>query len=763
MKGLRTICLCKLIFTVSFPAFAQLELPDALQGNPLEDKTVGETPDNPFLPIHSFGMEGVIQDEITGVSATNATHLPSVDGYVGQAIYFDGTSSAEVPIDLYPTSMPDMTIAMMVRADPLPEDPDELISVPTSGYIFSDGDSFIILNNQKKSSAFLSAFSAGAQVHDSSMFQVPHGAWHMIAMTRKIEKRTNADGVKTFHAVLGFYVNGRFKQGIAEIAETEEEVQKELGSEPPLFTLASFRQRSTKLRGAIDHMIIYDWSMDKEELDEVRGRFRQAAGNEWLNSQGVTAQPIEASQAPPNSIDGGIAGSGADEVSEELTLGYDEAPPELLSRGESTDGAGLAGQDADTTREAISEFSQNPHEQLMREAEETRRREAATDTAIESSGLVGAGSPTVAPSVATADETQELIASQEGREMLQSADWRIEGMVPNSQDKSTLYPGDEVTLKVRISKDDPANKIPSVRLVTNVGPGTPSPSYDLTINTAQAKPTDERDVPITLPVPETLAFEEGATQLVWRPKVWLNAPDGLPLRDAIAGNHNRDLAITVLRSAPSTDCPTASQDLDGSRTASACLSSTGVPRGLPDSDTSADSTPVEQIGDGLVATAPSGRAEWNNETVLSERVGVLNIYLYEKNDKPCDLRFNGRKLGPCAGQGEGKLSSPRAPRASGESLVTTGLQVCHRKANGRVKGLRLWERPRTESGAVGIEEYFDPIFERTNCNDWQRRVDCPEGTYGVGIRPHWRDGSGLAPMGYLVGLQLICAPSEPQS
>ena len=206
--------------------------------------------------------------------------------------------------------------------------------------------------------------------------------------------------------------------------------------------------------------------------------------------------------------------------------------------------------------------------------------ERADATPVAGAGAIGASDPAFEAPVQGADDAQDLIASEEGQDLLQSADWRIEGMVPNSADKAPLYPGDEVTVKIRISKDDPANKIPSVRLVADVGPGVPNPTYDLTINTAAAKPTDEREVPITLPVPTNLEFADGATQTYWRPRIWLNAADGLPLIDSTSDNHTRDLLIPVENPEVSAECGERIQNSDGTYTTTQCLISQAPPQAL---------------------------------------------------------------------------------------------------------------------------------------------------------------------------------------
>jgi len=166
---------------------AQINAPNPLAGR------IAEGVDNPLGPIHVFQMDGSVKDDVENISATTSNNVTSVKGYIGGAMHFDGTSYAEVPIAVSALDVPDMTFVAMVKSDDLPDGPDELSAVASSGYILSVGagnalDTDIILSHQNKGSANIYTRSASAYVGDFKLFATPQGVWYMVAMTRKIEK-----------------------------------------------------------------------------------------------------------------------------------------------------------------------------------------------------------------------------------------------------------------------------------------------------------------------------------------------------------------------------------------------------------------------------------------------------------------------------------------------------------------------------------------------------------------------------------------------
>jgi hypothetical protein len=577
MKIFRTPLSLLLALTLPGTLYAQSELTDGL--------------------IAHLPLDGDIVDVVSGAKPTVLEGTGRVEGKIGGAIQFDAKSYVQLPIDISPQAVPELTITMWVRPDPLPDDPE--LAFNSLGYLLSDGDGLIMITNQQKPIPYFEAYSTGTAVHGSNNPGM-RGGWQLLAITRTIEDRTTDDGEMLPHTVLTLYSNGR----VSEAAR----IHKDISILPYISLGRKSKGHSYVYRGAIDDIRVYARAMTP---DEIRA---SAMPSSDVPIAGTRAGDMLEGTGPPPMPYGGPMDIGIDATS--LTPGADEA-----------DGASASdivpGSDSSSMDEPPERFGQPPSAETLAErfADSGSQQDAINDIAIDNStlggnvsgpsidagaidqgtefeappivtderadatpvagaGAIGASDPAFEAPVQGADDAQDLVASAEGQDLLQSADWRIEGMVPNSADKAPLYPGDEVTVKIRISKDDPANKIPSVRLVADAGPGVPNPTYDLTINTAAAKPTDEREVPITLPVPANLEFADGATQTYWRPRIWLNAADGLPLIDSTSDNHTRDLLIPVENPEVSAECGERIQNSDGTYTTTQCLISQAPPQAL---------------------------------------------------------------------------------------------------------------------------------------------------------------------------------------
>jgi len=255
---------------VGSSVLAQISTPNPLAGR------IPDGVENPLGPIHVFQMDGSVKDDVENITATASNNVTSVEGYIGGAMHFDGTSYAEVPIAVSALDVPDMTFVAMVKLDDLPDDPDELSAVASSGYILSVGAgnalaTDIILSHQNRGSANIYARSASAYVGDSELFATRQGIWHMVALTRKIEDRTTDDGEKTPHTILNLYINGRIKD---KESVTE---YKSKSVAPKIFFGAYSAGSGSKFRGSIDQVAFYDRALSKGELDEMRGHLRQSS------------------------------------------------------------------------------------------------------------------------------------------------------------------------------------------------------------------------------------------------------------------------------------------------------------------------------------------------------------------------------------------------------------------------------------------------------------------------------------------------------
>lgn len=215
MCSQRNIFLILLMLGLSGVTMAQGNLPDALQGNPLEDKMIGGKPDSPFGPIHFFPLDGTIVDQITGATPADHQRITRAEGYFGSAVYFDGTGYASLPVDVGIEAMPNFNIVAMVKPGVLPDDPDLIELIPKSGYIFGDGIwGLVCLTSQDKLNPIFRAYSEGANIVNANHLALRNG-WQMVALARKIEKRPNDEGQPVDHTILTLFNNGRATEMVA--------------------------------------------------------------------------------------------------------------------------------------------------------------------------------------------------------------------------------------------------------------------------------------------------------------------------------------------------------------------------------------------------------------------------------------------------------------------------------------------------------------------------------------------------------------------
>ncbi len=151
-------------------------------------------------------------------------------------------------------------------------------------------------------------------------------------------------------------------------------------------------------------------------------------------------------------------------------------------------------------------------------------------------------------------------------------------------------------------------------------------------------------------------------------------------------------------------------------------------------------------GAGDVDSAP-------NERVLSAIRGG------ERSDRPCilELRYHAFDLDP---DGDASVRSgtnntstlgsgcnaPDKTVAAPVGSVITGLRVCQRRQNGRLKGVAIRFQSVEADGRGGVVSRF---YDRPNCNEWSRWVECPGDQVATGVVAHWRDAA-------IVGMALQC-------
>lgn len=739
--------------------------------NAVETADLRSTANSSNELIAHLPMDGSIVDKVSGATPTTITGTSPTEGKIGGAIHFDGTAFVQLPVDLSPQAHPELTITMWVRPDPLPEDPVLRKWFYPNAYLVSDGDGMLMIGNQQKDILYFGAYSTGAAISNSNHPGM-RGGWQLLAITRRVEDRTTDNGDVRPHTVLTLYSNGRVSESAG--------IQHDKTIKPYISLGASSAGSSGKFHGAIDDVRAYSKALSPEEIRTVTaaepgadrdvGRAATNTGSAGGNSTGAITtyggpveMGIDATSVEPSESSQG-----------DQTLGLGDSsswePSDRFGQLPTADDIVGSFDDDEARREAAAEIAVDgsplPDALPPSAVDTTATNDGAdfeapvlvTDQRAEAepgagAGAIGANNPTFTPPVSTADETEELIASDDGRALLQSADWRIEGMVPNSADKTELYPGDEVTIKIRISKDDPANKIPDVRLVTNVGPGTPSPSYNLTINTAEANPTEERDIPITLPVPENLEFAEGSSQVSWRPRVWLNTQAGMPLRDATTDNHSRELALIVMNGVANNNCTEVVEREDGTRVTRPCLDQEGSTVQVYIDHSILVSTNLKFAGD--------HEDDARELMVFENTQGALRqIRIKESEDKPCDIvigdSFDGYMVSDqCTSRSVLTIDSNHDLNV-GDDRVITGLKVCRNDADNRLKGFQVETREILQDGSLSISTKLESEVTHPNCAKWTAFSRCATGTAAAGLEVMWNTGTRYARQDFIHSIDLMC-------
>jgi len=220
-------------------------------------------------PMHFFPLDGSVVDLITGVTPTQAEGYTAAEGFIGGAIHLDGTGVIDLPVDLASEAVADLTIVAMVKPDALPDDANLRREISATGYVVSDSKGLIYLSNQNKDVARFAAYSTNAVISNSD-HPVLRDGWQMIALTRKREDRTTADGEVKAHTVLTLFSNGQVSETVS--------IWKDDGAAPTLRLGAISAGNSYKFRGSIDHLSIFDRALTPDELREMNRSLRQSRG-----------------------------------------------------------------------------------------------------------------------------------------------------------------------------------------------------------------------------------------------------------------------------------------------------------------------------------------------------------------------------------------------------------------------------------------------------------------------------------------------------
>jgi hypothetical protein len=150
----------------------------------------------------------------------------------------------------------------------------------------------------------------------------------------------------------------------------------------------------------------------------------------------------------------------------------------------------------------------------------------------------------------------------------------------------------------------------------------------------------------------------------------------------------------------------------------------------------------------------------------TETAYATTMEVWERGNRPCMIVLGAQIRGERAATvGSGPpcdATESRRQLQVGMGAPITGIEVCQRRTNDRVKGLRAtarrWDLTASE---LRFREEREEDDEAPNCNgNWQEAVSCPSGFVASGAVAHWenqgRSGPTAPPMDALVGVELIC-------
>jgi hypothetical protein len=436
--------------------------------------------------------------------------LQIVAGKFGGAVHLDGKSYVTIPVDLNPDVIPDTTISMWVKTDPPPDDPALAKQLPNALFVLSES---IGLSNLGNDSTYFYARSLNNSVVGPKHV-VRRGQWQHVALVRWIEDRPGRDGNKIPHVVSQLHTGGRMTESAVPFKGQDMHVDLYLGTGSPRY--------EHMFRGAVDELRIYERALTEDEVKELAksgsGQYSPAVKTESLPDAAVdrsstTSSPLDM----PSSVNPAVLPDSPDAVT-------------------------------------LPTYGDN--------------RDAATPvTTLPEAG----GNPSVEQPNENLDEFDDRVDDPEFQDSLKAVDWNVKGMVPLTQEeKANIYPGSIVTVKIRVEKDDPANKIPDIKLVLK-GEQSRAESVSVQEITSEQEPTASLEIPMTFTIPQDFVFDREGEIGTYHADTWLLTANGFPLQDTVTENNSRRLSIPVMQPQKVAECGESHVNSDGTHSTAQCL------------------------------------------------------------------------------------------------------------------------------------------------------------------------------------------------
>lgn len=660
--------------------------------------------------IAHLPLDGSIVDKVSGVTPTVLVGTGPTEGKIDGAVQFDGSSFVQLPIDISPQALPELTITMWVKPDRLPDDPELRKAFYPNAYLLSDGNGLLTIGNQQKDIPYYSAYSLGASISNSNHPGM-RGGWQLLAITRRTEDRTTDEGDVWPHTVLTLYSNGRVTEKAG--------IRKEKAITPYLSLGASSKGSSGKFRGAIDDVRVYSKAMSNEEI--------RASASQQNPTRAEGIRTASSGQSGENDSSGRVAGTPTyDQVGREQTFPGDmfdgdeeQFPGDMFDGEETAESTAGAPESAEDPLLGGSATGVDPRAGVGSIGASGPASSMPVSTVDE--GEAAPYSPFDGPDIDAPDLTDDLDPNFEF-----TGDWAIRSV--KRQGSEDLYPGSKLVVAVDIEKNDPDGRFPSVRL--RVGSGVPTPV------------SSTKRILISLEVPEIFSVPIPTASGSFQVSADLSLPNGGNLDDYHPSNNSMQISVPVTRYVEEAD-PVGADDTD-------------------DVEDNEESTPFSypDISLNSEISGSEGSLVWTVYDHAKQDV-VTHISIIEKrpSNNPCWISVGGSEVGiESAGC---VLSSPPTPTLGVANNPITALQVCHSNFNNRVKGLRVWRQTLKADGSydgfrLNEVNSAEKLFDRANCSSrWQEIVSCARDAVATGIRAHATDDKEI------VGLQLMCTEVRP--
>ncbi|MGB5257749.1 MAG: hypothetical protein WBN44_10885, partial [Woeseiaceae bacterium] len=194
-----------------------------------------------------------------------STNLNYIDGQAGKALYLDGRTFIELPLDLNPELFGEVKLTYMLRLDALPEDSEVLRTLQPKSYVLSNAYQGLASIQDVKGTPRLNAHNSGATAGTDYQHRVPRERWVNVRIVSTLLEGKDANGEPETRI--------RVQLDSDDFSDVAEQPYRPGTTYQTLIVGAFDKKAGWATRGAIDELRIFA-SGSTEAEDAV---FRQAS------------------------------------------------------------------------------------------------------------------------------------------------------------------------------------------------------------------------------------------------------------------------------------------------------------------------------------------------------------------------------------------------------------------------------------------------------------------------------------------------------